>query len=361
MGQPVKTFSIGFHEDSYNELEFARLTAKKFGTDHHEFFVTPEICSIVDELAWHFDEPFADSSAIPTYMVSKLAREHVTVVLSGDGGDELFAGYTRYIVDRGRSAFSRMPGLLRKGLMQPLSSRLPHGTFGRNFIHNISLDPIDRYLDSVSVFTRLNKESLYTDGFRQQLRDEDWVTQCFHKLAAKVGTSNSLDRLLYLDSKTYLPGDIMTKVDRMSMAVSLETRAPLLDHKLIDFVTHIPASMKLAGDETKHILKRAVSDLVPKEILNRPKQGFGVPVQEWINQQLRERMHEVLSDSRTRQRGYVNPGYLEVLLDEHERGRRDHSVGLWALLMLELWHRQFVDESGLRARRDEVNLVPEAV
>jgi asparagine synthase (glutamine-hydrolysing) len=361
MSQPVKTFSIGFHEDSYNELKYARLTAERFGTDHHEFFVTPEICSIVDELAWHFDEPFADSSAIPTYMVSKLAREHVTVVLSGDGGDELFAGYTRYVVDRGRSAFSYMPGLVRKGLMQPLSSRLPHGTLGRNFIHNISLDPIDRYLDSVSVFTRLNKESLYTDGFRQQLRDGDWVAQCFHKLAAKVGTGNSLDRLLYLDSKTYLPGDIMTKVDRMSMAVSLEARAPLLDHKLIDFVTHIPASMKLAGNETKHILKRAVSDLVPKEILNRPKQGFGVPVQEWINQQLRERMHEILSDSRTRERGYVNPAYLEVLLDEHERGRRDHSVGLWALLMLELWHRQFVDESGLRARRDQVNLVPEAV
>jgi len=361
MGQPVKTFSIGFHEDSYNELEFARLTAKKYGTDHHEFFVTPEICSIVDELAWHFDEPFADSSAIPTYMVSKLAREHVTVILSGDGGDELFAGYTRYAIDQGRSAFSYMPSLVRKGLMQPLSSHLPHGTLGRNFIHNISLDPIDRYLDSVSIFTLLNKESLYTDGFREQLRDGDWVTKCFHKLAATVGTGSPLDRLLYLDSKTYLPGDIMTKVDRMSMAVSLEARAPLLDHKLIDFVTKIPASMKLAGNETKHILKRAVSDLVPKEILNRPKQGFGVPVQEWINQQLRERMHEVLSDSRTRQRGYVNSGYLAVLLDEHERGRRDHSAGLWALLMLELWHRQFVDESGLLARRNEINLVPEAV
>jgi len=361
MGQPVKTFSIGFHEDSYNELEYARLTAKKYGTDHHEFFVTPEICSIVDELAWHFDEPFADSSAIPTYMVSKLARDHVTVVLSGDGGDELFAGYTRYLVDRDRSAFARMPGLLRKGLMQPLSSHLPHGTLGRNFIHNISLDPIDRYLDSVSIFTRLNKESLYTDGFREQLRDGDWVTKCFHELAAKVGTRSSLDRLLYLDSKTYLPGDILTKVDRMSMAVSLEARAPLLDHKLIDFVTQIPASMKLAGDETKHILKRAVSDLVPTEILNRPKQGFGVPVQEWINQQLRERMHETLCDSRTRERGYINSAYLEVLLDEHERGRRDHSAGLWALLMLELWHRQFVDESGLHARRDEANLVPEAV
>src|SRR6266496_3817675 len=213
MDQPVKTFSIGFHEDSYNELEFARLTAKKYGTDHHEFFVTPEICSIVDELAWHFDEPFADSSAIPTYMVSKLAREHVTVVLSGDGGDELFAGYTRYVVDRGRSAFSRMPGLVRKGLMQPLSSHLPHGTLGRNFIHNISLDPIDRYLDSISVFSRLKKESLYTTEFRSQLRPGDWVTDCFHKLAAKVGTGDALDRLLYLDSKTYLPGDIMTKVD----------------------------------------------------------------------------------------------------------------------------------------------------
>src|SRR6266536_1347449 len=255
MGQPVKTFSIGFHEDSYNELKYARMTAKQFGTDHHEFFVTPDICSVVDELVWHFDEPFADSSAIPTYMVSKLAREHVTVVLSGDGGDELFAGYTRYVVDRGRSAFSRMPGLVRKGLMQPLSSHLPHGTLGRNFIHNISLDPIDRYLDSVSVFTRLNKESLYTDGFRQQLRDEDWVTKCFHKLAAKVDTGKSLDALLYLDSKTYLPGDIMTKVDRMSMAVSLEARAPLLDHKLIDFVTGVPASLKLAGLETKHLLK----------------------------------------------------------------------------------------------------------
>jgi asparagine synthase (glutamine-hydrolysing) len=245
--------------------------------------------------------------------------------------------------------------------MQPLSSHLPHGTLGRNFIHNISLDPIDRYLDSVSIFTSLNKESLYSEGFGKKLRDGDWVTKCFHKLAAKVGTGNSLDRLLYLDSKTYLPGDILTKVDRMSMAVSLEARAPLLDHKLIDFVTQIPASMKLAGDETKHILKRAVRDLVPTEILNRPKQGFGVPVQEWINQQLRERMHETLSDSRTRERGYINSGYLEVLLDEHERGRRDHSAGLWALLMLELWHRQFVDESGLRARPDEASLVHEAV
>jgi asparagine synthase (glutamine-hydrolysing) len=340
MDQPVKTFSIGFHEDSYNELEFARLTAKKFGTDHHEFIVTPDICDIVDELVWHFDEPFADSSAIPTYMVSKLAREFVTVILSGDGGDELFAGYTRYAIDQQRSAFANVPGVVRKGLMRPLSARLPHGALGRNFIYNVSLDPIDRYLDSVSIFTRLNKKSLYTTQFREQLASENFVAEMFADLAAKVHTGSPVDPLLYIDSKTYLPGDIMTKVDRMSMAVSLEARAPLLDHKLIDFVTKIPASLKLKGNQTKHIMKRAVTGLVPDEILYRPKQGFGVPVQEWINQQLKQRIVDTLTDTRTRQRGYVDTKYLDVLLDEHWRGRRDHSAQLWSLLMLELWHRQ---------------------
>jgi asparagine synthase (glutamine-hydrolysing) len=344
MGQPVKTFSIGFHEDSFNELKYARLTAQKFGTDHHEFFVTPDICSIVDELVWHFDEPFADSSAIPTYMVSKLARDHVTVVLSGDGGDELFAGYTRYVVDRKREGFARLPKPLRENVMRPLSQRLPHATWGRNYLHNVSLDPISRYLDSVSVFTSLNRNSLYSADFKSRLGSTSYVSTLFNDLVNQVSTGESLDQLLYLDSKTYLPGDILTNVDRMSMAVSLEARAPLLDHKLIDFVTGIPAGLKLSGFETKYLLKKAVKDLVPSEILNRPKQGFGVPIQEWINQQLRSRVRETLTEPRTRQRGYLNSQYIDVLLDEHERGRRDHSMGLWALFMLELWHRQFVDE-----------------
>jgi asparagine synthase (glutamine-hydrolysing) len=367
MDQPVKTFSIGFHEDSYNELKYARLTAKKFGTDHHEFFVTPDICAVVDELAWHFDEPFADSSAIPTYMVSKLARDYVTVVLSGDGGDELFAGYSRYVVERKRGGFELLPKSLREGLMRPLSRRLPHATWGRNYLHNVSLDPISRYLDSVSVFTNLNRKSLYTADFQAKLRPGGYVGRMFHDLTANVKGGEPLDRLLYLDSKTYLPGDILTKVDRMSMAVSLEARAPLLDHKLIDFVTRIPASMKLAGGgtrlETKHLLKRAVSDLVPPEILQRPKQGFGVPIQEWINEQLRDRIRDTLNDASTRQRGYINPAYLDVLLSEHERGRRDHSMGLWALLMLELWHRQFLDgpSTNRSFERNEVNLATATV
>jgi len=351
MGQPVKTFSIGFHEDSYNELKYARLTAQKFGTDHHEFFVTPDICEVVDELAWHFDEPFADSSAIPTYMVSKLARDHVTVVLSGDGGDELFAGYTRYVVDRKRGGFERLPKPLREGVMRPLSERLPHAAWGRNYLHNVSLDPISRYLDSVSVFTNLKRRSLYTSDFSRQLGPGGYVANLFNKLVENVKSDEPIDRLLYLDSKTYLPGDILTKVDRMSMAVSLEARAPLLDHKLIEFVTRVPAALKLAGLETKHLLKRAVRDLVPAEILNRPKQGFGVPIQEWINQQLRSRIRDTLSDARTKQRGYIDSHYVSVLLDEHERGRRDHSMSLWALVMLELWHRQFLD--GPTPRRNE--------
>ena len=341
--QPVKTFSIGFHEDSYNELKYARIAAQRFGTDHQEFIVTPDICEIVDELVWHFDEPFADSSAIPTYMVSKLAREHVKVVLSGDGGDEVFAGYTRYALDRKRSGFARLPRLVRQGVMQPLGRNLPHGAWGRNYLHKVALDPFDRYIEDISIFTRLNKPSLYTDDFRQQLGQSEAAAR-FRDFAAHARTDGSLDPLLYLDSKTYLPGDILTKVDRMSMAVSLEARVPLLDHKLIEFVcTRIPSSMKMKGLETKHIFKRAVRDLVPAEILNRPKQGFGIPINRWINEQLRERVRGTLTEPRTMQRGYVEPSYIRLLLDEHELGRRDHATELWALFMLELWHRAFIE------------------
>lgn len=353
--QPVKTFSIGFHEDSYSELKYARIAAQRFGTDHHEFIVTPDICEVVDELVWHFDEPFSDSSAIPTYMVSKLARQHVKVVLSGDGGDELFAGYTRYALDRKRSAFAHLPRLVRQGVMQPLGRNLPHGAWGRNYLHNVALDPLDRYIEDVSIFTRLNKPALYSDDFRQQLGTCKAASR-FRDYAAHSRAHDPLDPLLYLDSKTYLPGDVLTKVDRMSMAASLEVRVPLLDHKLIEFVCRrIPASMKMKGLKTKHIFKRAVRDLVPADILDRPKQGFGIPIDRWINEQLRDRVRGTLTEPRTMQRGYVEQRYVNLLLDENQRGRRDHAGELWALFMLELWHRKFVDAAGGIPRGDHLN------
>jgi asparagine synthase (glutamine-hydrolysing) len=343
LSQPVKTFSVGFAEDRWDELKYARLVANRYGTDHHELMITPSACEIVDELLLHFDEPFSDSSSIPTYYVSKLARQHVTVCLSGDGGDELFAGYTRYAVDRKREGFDRLPRFVRKQLLMRLSERLPHRARGRNYLYNVALDPIDRYIDNISVFTSLNRQSVYTREFLNMLAEHAPATARFRHHANAINTHESINRLLYLDSKTYLPGDILTKVDRMSMAVSLEARVPLLDHELVEFVARMPADLKMRGLESKYIFKRAVEGIVPAEILNRPKQGFGVPISEWINAQLRERIDDTLNDQRTGERGYVRSEYIDVLRAEHESGRRDHSTALWTLLMFEWWCRTFVD------------------
>jgi asparagine synthase (glutamine-hydrolysing) len=343
--KPVKTFSIGFNEDTFDELKYARLAAKHFNTEHHEFIVTPDLVEIVDELVWHFDEPFADPSALPTFMVSKMARDFVTVVLSGDGGDELFAGYTRYVTDKKRSGLERLPQSIRENLLKPLSESLPHATKGKNYLYNVSLSAIDRYIDSVSHFGQMQRKSLYSDKFLSNLNgDFGKSEEVFRRIANSVSTGNATDNLLYLDSKTYLPSDILTKVDRMSMATSLEARVPLLDHKLIEFVTKIPTALKLKNLETKYIFRKAVKGLVPDEILDRPKQGFGVPINEWINSQLRERIHETLSEKKALERGYFDAKYIKILLDEHASKRRDHSYSLWVLYMLELWHRRFLDK-----------------
>lgn len=341
---PVKTFSIGFNEDSFDELKFARLAAKHFGTEHHEFVVTPDMVDIVDELVWHFDEPFADSSALPTFMVSKMAREFVTVVLTGDGGDELFAGYDRYVTDKKRSSLAKLPKGFRTGVLRAIGEKLPHRALGKNYLYNISLDALDRYVDSVSHFNEPSRMHLYSDGFKSSLNGKfGSAERDFRAFAECVSSGKSLDNLLYLDSKTYLPGDILTKVDRMSMANSLEARAPLLDHELIEFVARIPSELKMKGFETKYILKKAMEGVVPKEILHREKQGFGVPIREWINSQLKTRIIEDLCERRTLERGYFETPYIQTLMDEHLSGRRDHSDALWLLWMLELWHRKFVD------------------
>ncbi len=341
---PVKTFSIGFHEDSFDELKFARIAAKHFGTEHQEFIVTPDLVEIVDDLVWHFDEPFADSSALPTFMVAKMARDFVTVVLSGDGGDELFAGYTRYVTDKRRSGLGNLPRAFRQNLLKPLSQMLPHGAKGKNFLYNTSLDAVDRYIDSISYFGKLKKSELYSKVLRENLNGQFGKAEAIYReIAGRAASENATDKLLYLDSKTYLPSDILTKVDRMTMAVSLEARVPLLDHELIEFVQTIPAQLKLKGNSTKYIFKKAMEGIVPDEILYREKQGFGVPIGDWINSQLKDRIHGILSEKRSLERGYFEPRYINLLLEEHAKKRRDHSHALWILWMLELWHRQFVD------------------
>ncbi|MDQ3132075.1 MAG: asparagine synthase (glutamine-hydrolyzing) [Acidobacteriota bacterium] len=345
LDQPVKTFSIGFREDSFNELKYARIAAKHYNTEHHEFIVTPELVETIDEIVWHFDEPFADPSSLPTYMVAKMARDFVTVVLSGDGGDELFGGYTRYAIDSKKSGLGKIPYSIRRNLLRPLVEALPHGARGKNYLYNVSLDATDRYIDSISHFGDLKKKALYDAAFRSRMNgDFGKSADVFRRIAGGASSANQLDKLLYLDSKTYLPSDILTKVDRMTMAASLEARVPLLDHELIEYVQKIPAQLKLKGTETKYIFKKALEGIVPNEILYREKQGFGVPINEWINLQLKDRIYETLLEKRTLERGYFEAKYIKILLDEHRRNRRDHSYSLWILWMLELWHRQFVDK-----------------
>lgn len=344
MDQPVKTFSIGFNEDSYDELKFARIAAGHFKTDHHEFILTPDFVDVIDDLVWHFDEPFADSSALPTYMVAKLAREHVTVVLSGDGGDELFAGYTRYLTDQRRSGLGSLPRSIRHRLIRPLSEALPHGARGKNYLFNISLDAAGRYIDSISHFNGPRKRRLYSSEIKTKMNGSfERGEKLYRQIAGNMISDDGVENLLYLDSKTYLPSDILTKVDRMTMAASLEARSPLLDHQLIEYVTRIPSSLKLKGSQSKYIFKKALEGFVPGEILYREKQGFGVPIGDWINLQLKERITTDLADQRSRERGYFDPKYVRLLLDEHSRGRRDHSHALWTLWVLELWQRRYID------------------
>lgn len=341
---PVKTFSIGFNEDTFNELKYARVAAKEFGTDHHEFIVTPDLFETLDDLVWHFDEPFADPSSLPVFMLSKMAREHVTVVLSGDGGDELFAGYNRYVVDSNRGGFAKLPRALRHSLIRPVAQMLPREAKGKNFLYNISLDPVDRYIDSVSTFNGPKRRELYSEQFSSSLNGIfESGEKSFRAIAASREFSDPGERLLYLDSKTYLVGDILTKVDRMSMASSIEARVPLLDHELIELVVRAPFQLKMNRSETKILLKKAMEGIVPDEILYRKKQGFGVPIAEWINQQLRERIITDLRSKRTIERGFFDQSNINSMIDEHARGRRDLSQELWVLWMLELWQRRYID------------------
>ena len=348
--RPVKTFSIGFDEPQYDELEHARVVARHFGTDHHEFVVRPDALNILDALITHFDEPFADSSAIPTWYVSEIARRHVTVVLSGDGGDELFGGYDRYLPHPRTGQFDRLPVPGRRrlaGLVWPL---LPQGALGRNFLRHVSLDTDGRFLDSVTLFHEDEKAALYSAELRASLNGNS-ATGTLGRHFRRFGSLPPHSRMMRFDFETYLPEDVLTKVDRMSMAHSLESRVPLLDNQVVEFAATLPAHFKIHDGRRKHVLKEAVKNLLPAGIIDRRKQGFGVPLDLWFRGRLRDVFADVLGSARARQRGYFRPAFIERIVREHLTGRRDHSLRLWQLLVLELWHRQYVDSPVAPAAR----------
>jgi asparagine synthase (glutamine-hydrolysing) len=348
--QPVKTFSIGFDEPQYDELEHARAVARHFATDHHEFVVRPDGLDILDRLIEHFDEPFADSSAIPTWYVSEMARQHVTVVLSGDGGDELFGGYDRYLPHPRVAQFDQLPVPGRKWLAGAIWPLLPHGVHGKNFLRHVSLDANGRFIDSVALFRDDEKPALYAADLRaslQRFRATEILGRHFERFAAVPPHS----RMMRFDFETYLPEDVLTKVDRMSMAHSIESRVPLLDNEVIDFASTLPAHFKIRDGRRKHVLKQALRGLVPGAILDRRKQGFGVPLDVWFRGRLTGMFADILGSARAKHRGYFQPAFVSRIVQEHLSGRRDHTLRLWQLLVLELWHRHYVDSPVVPAAR----------
>jgi asparagine synthase (glutamine-hydrolysing) len=346
--RPVKTFSIGFREQAYDESVHARQVAEAFGTEHHELILDPDISGFLEDLSWHLDEPLGDSSAIPTYMVSKLAAQHVKVVLSGDGGDELFAGYDRYIVERKERA-RRVPGVLRN-LGGFIGSLMPDGMKGRRFLRHLALTGNHRYVDSMSMFGRDDQRLLFCEGIAAHMLKQDHWQDLSHYMSRQ---ENWLSRVQYLDFKHYLPLDILTKVDRMSMAHSIEARVPLLDHKLVEFAATIPPEMKLQGNSGKHIFKKALRGILPDQVLDRRKQGFAVPLGQWFRNEPRGFLHDLLLSDRSRARGIFNSDYIERMLAIHQRGRA-MDLELWTLISFELWCRRFLDSPVTFAARQPV-------
>ena len=345
--EPVRTFSIGFPVAEYDETRYARIAAERFGTLHEEFRVEPDAMEILPRLVWHFDEPFGDSSAVPTWCVSQLGRRHVTVALTGDGGDELFAGYPRYKAAQLAGRFDRLPGLLRRVLAGRYWQRLPAGARQKclrrqwkRFVEVLNESPARRYLDWISIFNESQRAELYSEEFVAALPDADPVRFLSGPMAAGshrgAVTATSLADLV-----TYLPCDLMTKVDVASMAHGLECRQPFLDHRVVELALRMPAELKFRRGRGKRILTETFADLLPREICRRPKMGFGVPLDHWFRGELKDFSRDVLLDSRTFERGYFRREAVAQLLDDHQSARFDHSYRLWSLLVLELWQREW--------------------
>ena len=347
--EPVNTCSIGFDDPAFNESAFAQKVADRYRTNHRLEVVKSDDFDLIDTLARLYDEPYADSSAIPTYRVCQLARKHVTVALSGDGGDESFGGYRRYrlhlMEERMRSALPlgvRRPLFGALGRFYPKADWAPRMFRAKTTFEGLSRSSVEAYFHSVSILRGPMREALFSQSFRTELAGYN-AHEVFRRHAAQAGTDDPLALIQYLDLKTYLVGDINTKVDRASMAHSLEVREPLMDHELVEWLATLPSSQKIKGQEGKYIFKKSMEPYLPQDVLYRPKMGFAVPLARWFRGPLKQRVRDAVLGDRLLATGWFNPVYLQHLVEAHQSGARDYSAPLWTLLMFDAFLRQVVD------------------
>lgn len=346
-GQPVKTFSIGFKESSYDELRYAREVAKKYHTHHHEEIVEAKALELTERLVRHLDEPFGDFSIFPTFLVSQMARKHVTVILSGDGGDELFAGYDTYKAHRfDQWCYSRLPLPFKLKVLLPLAKRLSptekkKGWINsyKRFIYGTMLPESLKHARWMVFLFPETRKKLFTDEVFHALKEDDPFDAVLQYLN---GEWEDVARTAYADVKTYLVDDILVKVDRMSMAVSLEARVPYLDYRIVEFALSLPPELKMKGFQTKVILKKAFWNNLPKEVQHRGKQGFSIPIKNWIREELRSMILDLLSEEKIRREGFFRPAFVSQLVKEHLEGIENHSHLLWALMVFEQWYDLYV-------------------
>ncbi len=348
---PVRTYSIGFGEQTYNELPYARSVAAHFGTDHAEEVLQPDIASLAEKLVRHLDEPFGDFSVFPTYLVCKLASRSVKVVLSGDGGDEVFAGYETYVAQYLDRYYRKLPAPLREKALPALLDWIPPQSAkkglvnkAKRFVEGAAMPASLQHTRWMAFMSDSDKARLYQPDLQANLNGNT-VTSLLESHFARATQLSTLAQQQYVDIKTYLADDILTKVDRMSMAASIEARVPLLDHRIVEFALSLPPHFKLRRGHTKLILKQAMRGRLPEEVLNRPKEGFSIPLKHWLRGPLQPLMTDLLSPDCVRRRGYFEPETVEHWVAEHLQGRANHSHRLWGLMVFELWHRHMLDGS----------------
>lgn len=348
--EAVKTASIGFSEKKFDELVYARMVAEQYGTEHTEFLVQADALEVLEKIVWHLDEPFADASAIPTYYVSQMARKKVTVAVSGDGGDENFAGYINryYMTKKEAEIRDRLPVFLRENLLAPLArfypkiDRLPRPLRLKNFLHSLAGSFEESYFRAMSFyFLPEMKTRLYRPGLAAETKDFD-AFEVLGKHFRQNRNPDTVTRAQYADIKTYMTEDILVKVDRMSMAHSLEVRSPILDHKLMEFAGRLPSDLKLKGRQSKYIFKKMNEKRLPADILYRKKQGFSIPLAAWMRGELKDFAADTLFSSDSCLSDYFHTGYIKTLWEKHQRGLQDYAAPLWGLMMFGLWQKQFM-------------------